>query len=204
MPFSEKFLAARAAEQRQRLLNYLPQALPLRLPLANGRVVSVPQMHVTLRSTDLDLRLIGSPFIVGGRATRPDAWRYLWRHHPAYPGREAGLLGRLRAAAARLHLAWICGRLMWPAAAYLIKERIDLADMDAPPAETGSCAPSLAAPPCCIIDDLRVHFAAHGISLSELLDQPKALLLQFVRAEALAAPDGELDVIDPSDALMGS
>jgi hypothetical protein len=187
------FIAARAAEHRRRVLSYAPVAEPLRLPLRSGRVVSIPQVHVSAQAL-IDLELVGNPFVVGGRPGPWDAYRFLWRLHPAY-ARRGGWLVRLR-------LSWLAGLLMWPACSLLIQERMAHVYQDQP-AEDGASLPTPAAPVPCVYDDLCRLFASnYGFTRREVLDAPLAWLLQLLRAEALAQPDGLLNVIDPSDQYL--
>lgn len=212
MPVNPAFLAARAAEQRQRLISYLPEAEPLALPLASGRVVSVRQVHLTLR-IEAELDLIENPMIAGGKATRLDAFRFLWRHHPRFmragtlPNaghRQASFWEALRSRLTRLWLAWICGRLAWPLAAVCLSERLKLSRLDSGGSTSADDAPAPAAPPHCSLDEFCRLFLPRGLNRDAVLDSPLSWLFQQLRADALAGPDGELAVIDPSDALLGA
>jgi hypothetical protein len=195
MPANEKFLQARSAEHRRRLFSYQPFAEPLRLPLRNGRVVSIPQKHITLQAL-IDLELVGNPFVAGGRPSPWDAYRLLWRLHPAYAARGAWL--------PRLRLAVLSARLMWPAAALLVRERIAQAYQDQPAGDAGA-EPSATAPLPCMFDDLcRLFIGSYGLSRAEVLHSPLAWLLQLLRSEALSAPDADVAVIDPSAELLFS
>jgi hypothetical protein len=195
MPVYPQFLQARAAEHRNRLRSYVPFAEPIRLPLVSGRVVSVPQMHLTAQAM-IDLELVGNPFLVGGQPSRWDAYRMLWRLHPAY-SRRGGSLARLR-------LSILCARLLWPACAILLRQRLDVVYQDQLATEEGPDR-SPAAPQHCMYDDLCRLFASnYGLSREAVLAAPVAWLLQILRSEALVGPEGELDVIDPSDSLLGA
>lgn len=209
MPITPQFLAARAAENRRRLISYCPLAEPLALPVGQGRIVRVPQVHLTPR-INLELEVLGSPFVVGGAVAPWDVFRLLWRCHPLFlrpdgtlPNRghrRARSAERIRGAASRLWLACLTGRLLWPLAVVAVRDRIALAWQDDPADSTESRAP--AAPQPCEPDELCRYFAGRGLSRDAVLDSPIAVLLQFIRSETLAQPDGELEVIDPSDALL--
>lgn len=214
MPANPAFFAARSAEQRQRLLSYLPFAEPLALPLSTGRVVHVPQVHFTLRCA-LELRLVGNPFLVGGRPTVDDVLRYLWRLHPDFirpdgslPNRRdflgrplaAGWLQSLRSAWASFCLGLLAGRLLWPAGALLIRDRIAQNSQDADEADDSGVFS--AAPAHCDADDHCAWFMPLGFTRDQVLDAPVAWLLQYQRATALAGPDGDCEVIDKSDRFL--
>lgn len=208
MPLTPQFFAARAAEQRNRLLSYAAVSDPLRLPLASGRVVTVPQRHLTLRAL-VELELVASPFVTGGPVTAWDAYRVLWRLHPHFLRRDepAPLGARLRALVTRLRLAWLTGRLLWPAGAAVLRDRLAAAYQDSPAeaAGEGEDESPTSAPPHCAADDLCHLFARHyGFTRDQVLDAPLAGLLQLLRAATLAQPDGDIQVIDPSDALLGA
>lgn len=195
MPINDRFLQARAAEHRQRLHSYLPFALPINLALSTGHVIQVPQQHLSLQAL-IDLELVGNPFIVGGVPTRWHVYQYLWRLHPRYTPR-GGLL-------TRLYLSFLTGRLLWPAAIGMVRERIEQAYLDEPAGDADS-APAPALPQHCLYDDLcRLFLRDYGLSRAEVLQAPFPWLLQLLRSARLAAPDAELDVIDRSDALLAS
>jgi hypothetical protein len=211
MPVNEKFLAARAEEQRNRSISYLPEPEPLYLPLGRGRVVRVRQSHLTVRA-EHELRTLGNPLFVGGTCTRRHAFQFLWRLHPCFlrrNGRQpnlcrwATLWQRFVARCIQLRLAYLCGALAWPASILVLQARLDRAYQDDPAADAESDrAPAL--PLIHAVDELCRHFEKRGLSREAVLDSPVACLLQSIRAERLASPEGEIDVIDPSDALLGA
>lgn len=227
MPVNPKFLAARAAERRNRLLAHARPILPLVLPLRGrgARAFSVPQRLLTERMR-LDLELAENAFVTGARPLLGDVFNLLWRMHPEFAvpcaerlfavrqldGRRFRFLrvwyafGSLRTA--RIH-RWLTRRVAACdlfAAERLIRERLDDAEQDAPGYD-GSCSGrrSLAAPEFCYYDELVSFFGeTYHLAPDEVLDLPRALVLQIYRNRVLSQPDGELNVFAPSDVLLSA
>jgi hypothetical protein len=224
MPINSKFLAARIAEHQHRLQTHLGLAEPMLLPLAgNGRTAfTVPQALITERMR-LELTLAGNAFLCGGEPGHGDLFVYLWRLHPEFcrplPHRVPALrrwghapgrfllnwyaYGRLRPARLQAWLVRQCRRADLPAAAALVAARLALADQDAPGADLETTRRSLVAPPFCYFDDLVDYVSrTYHVPPGAVLDLPRALVHQLYRNRLLSAPDGELSVFAPSDALL--
>jgi hypothetical protein len=228
MPINPQFLAARAAERRQRLLTHLALPELVAIPLRRGGAFRVPQVLITERIR-LELHLAGNALVCGRAPLLGDVFLCLWRHHPEFrrplPARAAVLrdLGRwpalLRLAllryaygdlsVARLH-RWLSRRVAACdlfAAEKILAGRLRTAEQDAPAAayESGAGTPSAAAPEFCAVDDLVDWLSTtYGLSPAAALDVPRALVHQLWRNRQLAQPDGELAVFAPSDALLSA
>lgn len=226
MPINEKFLAARAAEHRNRLRTHIGLDEPIEIPYfrPNGPpgAFRVPQQLLTERMR-LELQLAGNTFIVGGAPLLGDVFAYLWRLHPHFarprPGRAFAVRdlqkrrGRfLRVwycygsfSTARLH-RWLSRQVRRAdlfAAAQLIRERVAIADQDAPGAPLEATRRSPLAPDFCHYDDLVDYVAStYALAPTAVLDLPRALVHQLYRNRQLSQPDGELTVFAPSDALL--
>jgi hypothetical protein len=89
------------------------------------------------------------------------------------------------------------------AAATLIRERLAIADQDAPGAPLEATRRSPLAPDFCRYDDLVDYIAStYAIAPTAVLDLPRAMVHQLFRNRQLSRPDGELAVFAPSDALL--
>ena len=231
MPINEKFLTARAAERRHRLLTHLGLPQLVELPLRGGGACRVPQVLSTERIL-LELRLAGSPFLAGRAPLLGDVFLWLWRHHPEFarpiPERAHLLRGLDRVPrllrlpllwaaygslrTARLH-RWLSARVAACdlfAAERIVRERWQTAEQDAPAAECAEpgarrAAPSPLLPEFCPVDDVVDWLCSrYHLTPAQTLDLPRALVNQLWRNRQLAQPDGELAVIAPSDALLSA
>lgn len=229
MPINEKFLAARAAERRHRLLTHLGLPQLVEIPLLGGGAFRVPQVLSTERIL-LELRLAGSPLLVGRAPLLGDVFLWLWRHHPEFarplPERAHLLRGLERVPrllrlpllwyaygslrTARLH-RWLSARVAGCdlfAAERLVRERVQTAEQDAPSApcgERGAARPNPLLPDFCPVDDAVDWLCSrYPLTPAQALDLPRALVHQLWRNRQLAQPEGELAVIAPSDALLSA
>jgi hypothetical protein len=230
MPVNPQFLAARAAEHRNRLLTHVglaePLEIPFRFPHSAFRLqpsaFRIPQLLLTERMR-LELQLAGNAFVTGREPLLGDVFVALWRLHPEFcrprPGRLAAIRhldrGGLRFArlwyaygswrAARVHrwLSRCVARCDLFAATELIRERFAIADQDAPGAPLEATYRSPVAPGFCYYDDLVEYFATtYHLAPAAVLDLPRALIHQLYRTRQLSQPDGELAVFAPSDSLL--
>lgn len=227
MPINEKFLTARAAEARQRLLTHVGVEeaieIPYRWPRRGHRAFRVPQRLLTERMR-LELQLSRNAFVCPPAGPLlGDVYGALWRMHPEFcrPRPErAHLLRYFRRARGKLFLLWYAyGRLRtarlqrWLsaqvaacdlfAATAALRARFAAAEQDAPGASLEDRRRPLVAPPFCYFDDLVDYFSSHyHLSPEQVLDLPRALVHQLYRNRQLSEPDGELSVFAPSDALL--
>lgn len=217
MPVNPKFLAARAAEIRNRQLAHLAVPAPL---------CGVPVRHLTPRHVN-ELRLAGNAFCGGGeQPMRGDIFQFLWRLHPDFarpvrawprwPSRGLELVKNLyafgwRAGWARYRLVRnVAGRSVVISAleieGYLATVYQDLQAADLPTGAKGKqrCIPLL--PPGSWLDNYCLSFLrlVPGWTPEQIVDCPLARLLQLHRESLLLQEDGELSVIDPSDALLSA
>jgi hypothetical protein len=224
MPINPKFLEAREREQRNRVLAHiLPQTL-LRIPLRHGGEFAAPMQPLTER-TRLELSLAGNAFFAGRAPLLGDVFMLLWRHHPEFcrPQLDRAAFaadlrtkrlrflrlwfafGSFAAAVANRHLASLVRRCDLPGATRALHAWLATADQDAEEAAPDGTHRSRLAPPPCWPDQLVAYFTAHcHLTPQEALDLPVAVVNQHFRHRALSAPDGEINVIDPSDALLGA
>ncbi len=154
--------------------------------------------------------------MVGGVATWRDVGAFLWRLHPLFtrPGGElanrtygaahhyAGPLERFASLRARLRLVRVLSQIDLADAIARIVEYIETTAQDAPCAADEDERPAACAP----LDafDGLISFCIRTFRSEPLtvLDQPRALIFQLFRSHRLAAPDGDLDVLDPSDKYL--
>lgn len=219
---SPELAAARAAEQRRRLIAYLPQSEPIVLRCGD-REVACPVVHLTERHR-LELTLAGSAFFAGRAPLLGDVFQLLWRLHPdwrrplhpswlrVHPSRRARPLPRWRSivaygrgsGAAHAWLARVVQRCDLYGAAAAIETWIEHQYQDEPAArvdDTRAAEPAAPGPARCLPDVVTRHFArAMGIDPRQVVDVPIALLHQWHREELLATGRAEA-VIDPSEQL---
>jgi hypothetical protein len=208
MPVNAKFLAARAAEQRNRLIAYLPGPAP---------VCGVMIRHLTPRAA-AELSLAGNAFAASTPPLRADVFQFLWRLHPAFerprriaPGatllRSVRAYG-FRAGLARWRLARYVHRYSLPGAIAEIRAYLSTVYQDAPGDDDPGtrAARSLVRPPMCWVDNYTLHFLRilPGLTPETMVDVPLARLFQLDREHRLRQPDGELNVFDPSDRLLSA
>lgn len=208
MPVNEKFLAARAAEQRNRLIAYLPGPEP---------VCGVLIRHLTPRAS-AELSIAGNAFAVGGVPSLGDVFQFLWRLHPAFARPHRILRGRrvwqlvaaygLRTGLARARLASQVRRLVLADAVREIEAYLAAVNQDRPPQDVKAKNKpvSRVTPPPCWLDNFALHFSGliPNLSPDAVIDLPLARLFQLEREHRLRQPEGELDVFDPSDALLSA
>lgn len=218
MPVNEKFLQARAAEQRNRATTHLPLPPPFRVPLRAGDFYRVDQVHYTERLR-LEFVLLGNPLLLPGEhaASLDQVLQVLWRLHPLFYRRStrsfpnltgqplATLWLRLESWRESRRLRRVLARSALALTVHQLRARLRAADQDEPAAdgEPGEAAPSPAAPPVNQWDDLADYYSRlWSVPPGYVLDMPRALLWQLHRNRLLAQPEGELLVIDPSDSLL--
>lgn len=216
MPLNPQFLAARAAEQRQRFLTHLTLPPPFRLPTRSG-VAVIQLAHYTERH-HLELQLVGNPLAHAApcpadpTSARAALFQFLWRQHPlfyrpsddTFPNRRSapGWATPLRAWLAYRAVARAVRAALLPLA-YAEAARIVATSEQDLPAEPLDAPPAPAAPPRHRTDDLVDYVSTQWhIPPRDVLDYPRALLWQLHRNRLLAQPDGAEYVIDPSDALL--
>lgn len=221
MPLSPAFLEARAAEQRRRLIAYLPIAEPITL-VVRGRPVPVAVVHLTQRIRS-ELGLAENAFLAGLAPLRGDVFQLLWRLSPAWrrplrpmwlrvhPSRRARPLPRWRSLLAYgWHAGWAharLGRLVdrcdLRAAEAGIARWIEGQYQDEPARPVVGSAPAevSTAPARCGLDAVCQHFATWlGIDPLTVPDVPIPLLHQWHRDWLIATGRSEA-VIDPSTEL---
>ncbi len=210
MPINPQYLAARSAEIRNRQLAHVAVPAPL---------CGVAVRHLTPRHVN-ELRLEANAFFLGGLIRRADVFQFLWRLHPEFArpcraplGRGPELLRNVwsygwRAGWARRALVLAVARAPVLPAIREIQQYLAAVHQDNPAADetsggAGGRRPALG-PPISWLDNYVLHFLriCPGWTPDEIIDYPFARLLQLHREEILAAPEGELNVIDPSDALL--
>lgn len=222
---SEKFFAARAAEQRQRDLIHLGAIAWLPLRRGNHVFASVPLKPYTLRH-ELEFFLAGNGFVTRRDIQRADVFLFLWRLHPFYCaprfGREAYVarlakshakllrlwlaFGSLRSAITHRRLTGLLRRCDYPAVVRSIRGFLDLVEQDAPgePSDTGGRPHRHAtrAPGHQRSDNWADWLmSTYGMTYEAALDIPIALVHQLHRERMLQLPDGELMVFSPSDLI---
>lgn len=226
------FLAAREAEQRNRLLAYLPYPAALRLPYlrpARGwrrlwsylrhpaSHVVCPIVHLTERHR-LELTLVGNAFFAGLDPLLGDVQYFLWRLHPAFcrpdgscpnrPRFDHGPQDRRLAHRVRRHLARRIPHVDLFAAERIIRDYIASTAQDRQTAvntsnRSGYRSPLLPDPNSW--DDLCDYaMATWHMTRDEVLDTPRALLFQLHRNRLLCTPGGEIEVFSPSDRLLSA
>lgn len=218
MPVNEKFLQARAAEQRQRATTHLPLPPPFRVPLRAGDFYRVDQVHYTERLR-LEFVLLGNPLLLPGEhaASLDQVLQVLWRLHPLFYRRSTrsfpNLAGQPLATLWLRFESWresrrlrrVLARSALALTVHQLRARLRAADQDEPASdgEPGEALPSPAAPPVNQWDDLADYYSRlWSVPPGYVLDMPRALLWQLHRNRLLAQPEGELLVIDPSDSLL--
>ncbi len=214
MPVNEKFLAARAAEHRQRLLTHAGLAAPIELPIlhregvvARARVVPLTERH------RLELALVGNAILCGRAPLLGDIMQFLWRLNPYFrrpDGTYPNLTGPvpifftwLRSRVARAALARAVRRCDLFAAERAIHEWLQVAEQDGHCGVSAKVTRSRLTPEHCYPDDLTNHLCStYTIAPTQVLDLSVALVNQLWRAELLTRPNSELSVSAPSDALL--
>jgi hypothetical protein len=228
MSINEQFLAARAAEQRFRLMVHARAVCWIRMHSRNGKGVfaHTPIAPLTQRHR-IELSLVRCAFFAAGEPSEADVLVFLWRLHPHYRaaviGREKWLAARapgflcrflfayaygsLQAGNAYVRLASLVRHCDVAKAAQSIRAFLLQSDQDEPGIEESNVYRpriySSAAPDRCGADNF-VDYAVKTFRLTpdQALDIPIALLHQLYREQLLATPDGELAVFAPSDALL--
>lgn len=228
MPINQKFLEARAAEQRFRLMVHVRALCWIRMHARNGDGVfaHTPILPLTERHR-LELILVRCAFFMYEDATEADVLVFLWRLHPHYRapivGRERWLMkripralhwlvyayayGSLRAGTAYVRLAKIVRACDVARAAGSIRQFIAQSQQDEPGVDEPNVlrkrVHSAAAPDRCGTDNFVDYVMRnYGLTPDQALDAPIALFHQLYREQLLAGPDGELAVFSPSDALL--
>ena len=217
MPINQNFLAARATEQRRRLLVHLGFCPPLAIPFRAGRVrFLVPQVHLTERHR-LELITARNAFFTGLQPLLGDVFMLLWRLHPQFlrpdgtqpnqpPHRcTAHWLARLHASLARRLLLRQVRRCDLFGAADALRARLAEAEQDAGAPATGPGHRSAAAPDWNYFDGLvDVLGRTYHYTPDQILDLPRALVHQLARNATLSGPEGECAVFAPSDSLLSA
>lgn len=227
MPVNPRFLAARAAESRQRDLAHL-RALCW-VPLKRHGVIFTRSPIVPLtRRHRIELTLANNAFFGPQPHLLGDVFLFLWRLHPHYRaprfGRESVIaqldlkrarffrlwfaLGSHRSAALHRRLTRCVRRCDLRAAVASIHAFFDVTYQDAPGEDTGKnhdgvCRRSAIAPARQASDNrLDWLMSTYRMSHEEALDFPIALEHQLYREREFNEPDGELRIFAPSDLLL--
>lgn len=218
MPVNPRFLAARAAERRNRDIAHVRALAWVRLRRAGKPLATTPIVPLTMRHR-LELRLAGNGFFASGRVYLSDVFGLLWRLHPLYRPLRLGCeevqvgsgllrswiaLGSLRSALARRRLAAVVMACDLPEAVAALDEFLLSTEQDAPAAPDGARrAP--AAPERHDADNmLELLMNLYGLSHDAALDLPVAVANQLYRERMFSVPDGELEIFAPSDRLLSA
>lgn len=222
MPVNARFLAARAAERHRRDLAHLGALGWITLRRDGRPLLRTPLVPLTTRH-ELALGVERNAFFDGRRPLPADLHLLLYRLHPDWapvrPGREGAVAdlararcrllrqwwatGSLAAALAHRRLARAARRCDLGAAVAAVRAYLDAALQDAPRSAGRRRRTSLAAPPRHAADNLTDWLmTTYGMSHAAALDFPVALGHQLYRERRLQAPDGILEVSDPSDDLL--
>lgn len=228
MPVNPRFLAARAAERRQRDLAHL-RALAW-LPLRRGGVVftRAPLVPLTLRHT-LELRLARNAFFTPQPALLGDVFLFLWRLHPLYRTPQlarAPLVAELSHRRLKLLRLWLalgsfeaafCHRRLTrlvrqcdlSAAVASIEGFIEVAYQDVPGDDVSgdgrrrTSRRSSVAPERHAADNTVDYLMSnYHLSHDQALDLPISLINQLYRDRMFSDPECELKIFAPSDALL--
>lgn len=223
MPVNPQFLAARAAEARQRHLAHLRAPCWLVLHRPGRASVRTPLVPLTLRHW-LALRVAGNRFVCGGAPQLADLFLFLWQLHPqhatALPEREPAIAQLARGRFRFLRLAFAYGSLSaarrhrrleravrqcdFSAACAAVQAFLRITEQDAPPPSAGSrLRAGPATPDRCAADNLVDWLmTTYRMTHAEALDLPLAVGHQLYRERLLQQPDGDLEVFAPSDSLL--
>lgn len=193
------FVAAQAAEERNRLLAWLDRAPDLALRTRGGGTLVFPVLTLRWRHV-LTLLRSGNAFVSSGPVAPGDVAEFLWLLHPWHP--ENGRRAFLRRRLARVLVEVLSVFVSLPHAERALRALVLAAfqDRETFPKPRDE-EPSPLEPTLTQFDAVARHFILAGWTREQLLESGVAFTLQVLRAHGLA--EGRADnFVPPSASLL--